>query len=254
MNGKFEKSLSVDCVIFGFDTEKLNVLLLDRDYVNPDTGDVIFSDKVLVGGHVFEGEDLDDAAIRILKDLTGLENIFLQQYKTFGSPLRLMRERDQLWSRLRDIDPTKRTTTVAYFSLIKSDNEYFKNKNFENNPIWYGKNPSWYPISGNYEYGYDHKEIIDEGLKALRERLKAQPIGFELLPEKFTLTQLQKLYEVVLGKTLDKRNFRKKLNTVHYLIPTNEKEKGVRHKPAQLYKFDKEKYEQTRKEVLDFNL
>jgi hypothetical protein len=119
---------------------------------------------------------------------------------------------------------------------------------------WKGRNVKWYPVADVGELAFDHNLILQSALEALRRELLYEPIGFELLPEKFTLSQLQKLYEVVLGVNLDKRNFRKKISRMKYLISLDEKQRGVAHKPARLYMFSREVYEKTRKEVLDFNI
>jgi 8-oxo-dGTP diphosphatase len=238
-------TISVDCVIFGFDFEKLNVLLVDRVLLDQKSGEELFSDLTLTGNHIFEHESLEDAAARILFDLTDLENIYLKQFGAFCDPDRLKNSNDQAWLRASGRDPESRIISIGYYSLLSTEKVTLK---------WKGRNVKWYPVSEVANLAFDHFSIFQAALEALRRELMFEPIGFELLPEKFTLSQLQKLYEVVLGVELDKRNFRKKIARMKYLIPLDEKQKGVAHKPARLYMFSKEVYEKTRKEVFDFNI
>ena len=238
-------TISVDCVIFGFDFEKLNVLLVDRVMKDENTGEELFSDLTLTGNHIFEHESLGDAASRILFDLTGLENIYLKQFGAFGELDRLERPNDQMWLKANGRDPDSRIVSIGYYSLLATDKVTLQ---------WRGRNVKWYPVSEVTDLAFDHYRILQFALNALRRELLHEPVGFELLPEKFTLSQLQKLYEVVLGVELDKRNFRKKIARMKYLIPLDEKQKGVAHKPARLYMFSREVYEKTRKEVFDFNI
>jgi hypothetical protein len=241
--GTLNNSVSVDCVIFGFDFTNLNVLLVDRVLVDDGTGEEIFCDLTLAGNHIFEQEELGDAAARILYELTGLENIYLEQFYTFGSPKRITRENDIKWLIANGRNPENRIFTVGYYSLIATDNVTIQ---------WKGRNVKWVPISDVTDLAFDHLEIFQKALGALRKKLLYEPIGFELLPPKFTLSQLQRLYEAILGVELDKRNFRKKVSRMNYLIPLEEKQKGVAHKPARLYVFDRNLYENNRKELLDF--
>ncbi|WP_462317696.1 NUDIX hydrolase [Marinilabilia sp.] len=245
INKQINNTISVDCVIFGFDFEKLNVLLVDRELKDEETGDKLFSDLTLTGNHIYENESLEDAAVRILFDLTGLENIYLKQFGAFCDPERLKKPNDQAWLKASGRDPESRIISVGYYSLVTTENVTLK---------WKGRNVKWYPVSEVKNLAFDHMVILESALKALRRELMYEPIGFELLPDKFTLSQLQKLYEVVLGVELDKRNFRKKIARMKYLIALDEKQKGVAHKPARLYMFSREVYEKTRKEVLDFNI
>lgn len=241
--GTINNTVSVDCVIFGFDFTNLNVLLVDRVLVDENTGEEIFCDLTLTGNHIFEQEEFDDAAARILYELTGLENIYLEQFYTFGSPKRITRENDIKWLIANGRNPENRIFTVGYYSLIATDNVTLQ---------WKGRNVNWVPIAEVTDLAFDHLEIFQKALEALRKKLLYEPIGFELLPPKFTLSQLQRLYEAILGIELDKRNFRKKISRMNYLIPLDEKQKGVAHKPARLYVFDRNLYENNRKELLDF--
>ncbi len=238
-------TISVDCVIFGYDNGMLNVLLVERMLKEPQDGQVVFADLTLAGNHIYEHETLDEAAQRILFDLTGLKSIYLEQFKSFAHPDRLKRPNDQLWLRSQGRNPDQRIITVGYYSLLASHDITLE---------WKGRNVKWQAIADVTDLAFDHMEIFQEALKALRQKLIHEPIGFELLPAKFTLTQLQQVYETILGTTLDKRNFRKKVAKMKYLVPLDEKQKGVAHKPAQLYTFNRDIYEQTKKELFDFNI
>lgn len=238
-------NLSVDCVVFGFDHNKLNVLLTERVLRDEKTKEIVFTDYTLQGHHVLENENLDEAAIRVLKDKTGLENIFLEQFYTFGDLNRMKNERDQLWVNKTNLNIGRYVISIGYYSLVDSskvtpDQEHLQSK--------------WFPADKLPKLGFDHEEIIKKALECLRIKLSREPIGFELLPEKFTLTQLQKLYEAVLGTKFDRRNFRKKVAQMKYLIPLDEKQTGVAHKPAQVFIFSKDVYERTKKEKLVFSI
>lgn len=239
---KLSSSLSVDCVVFGYDEEKLNVLLVERTLSDireaTDT-----SDWTLTGNHVYEDETIEAAANRVLFDLTGLTNIYLEQFKTFAHPERLLKPKDQQWLKSIGLDPIKRVATVGFFALLATQ---------RTNLQWMGRQVKWTPIKSVGELAFDHNQILDEALVALRSKMKHEPIGFELLPEKFTLTQLQNVYEQIFDARFDKRNFRKKINRMKYVIPLNEKQRGVPHKPAQLYMFSREVFEKTRRELFDF--
>jgi 8-oxo-dGTP diphosphatase len=238
-------NLSVDCVVFGFDHNKLNVLLTKRELRDEKTKKIIFTDYTLQGHHVLENENLDEAAIRVLKEKTGLENIFLEQFYTFSETNRMNQERDQLWVEKTNLNISQHVVTVGYYSLVDSskimpDPEHQQTK--------------WFPANKLPILGFDHEKIILKALECLRIKLSREPIGFELLPEKFTLTQMQKLYEAVLGTKFDRRNFRKKVAQMKYLIPLDEKQTGVAHKPAQVYIFSRDVYDRTKKEKLVFSV
>lgn len=242
VNGGLNFHVSVDCVVFGFEFGKLNVLLLERKMSFRRKN---YCDLKLPGDLVRKSEDLDTAAARVLYELTGLKNIYLRQFAAVGTPDRLKRQaRDMEW--LRQIGhPEETVVTVAYYSLINIDEDKIRKFELQDNA-------RWFPVSQIKELAFDHMEILTDALHSLRNELRFNPIGFELLPLKFTLTQLQKLYEIILGITLDKRNFRKKVAGISYVIPINEKETGVSHKPARYYMFSKKIYEKTRKTSLDF--
>lgn len=241
-NRKLNNYISVDCVIFGFDSEKLNVLVVDRT-LKADDGSDEFSDLTLTGNHIYEDETIVEATDRILYDLTGLRNIYLEQFKTFAAPDRLKKENDRKWLLHDNRDPDKRIVSIGFFALLATQKVTLE---------WKGRNVRWMPVEEVGELGFDHNLILSEALVAMRNKLIHEPIGFELLPDKFTLSQLQKVYEIILDTTFDKRNFRKKVGRMKYLIPLDEKQKGVAHKPARLYMFSREVYEKTRKEILNF--
>ncbi len=208
-------SLTVDCIIFGLDeSSRLKVLLIQRAK-NP------FKDAwALPGGFVDENETLEYAALRELKEETGISDLFIEQLFTFGTPGR---------------DPRGRVVTVAYYSLI----------NLAEHKIGADTDAldvKWFPINSLPPLAFDHAEILLTAINRLRGKVRYQPIGFELLAEKFTLTQLQKLYETILDKELNKRNFRTKILKMN-ILKEEDILRGVAHRPAQLYSFDKVKYE-----------
>jgi len=242
---KILPNVSVDCVIFGFDFEKLNVLLVERKLVDDNSGKILIKDYTLTGYHIFEDEDLDNAAYRILKDLTGFENIYLEQFTTFGKTDRVSSEKDQLWLNHLNQGFSDRILTVGYFALIDSTKVTLSHND---------RQIQWFPIGDvqNLDLAFDHKQIFNKALEVLRNKIRTEPIAFELLPERFTLTQLQKLYESISGNMIDKRNFRKKIVQMPFVVPLKEKQKGVPHKPAQLFLFSREVFEKTRKDRLEF--
>jgi 8-oxo-dGTP diphosphatase len=181
--------VSVDCVLFGFDFENLHVLLIDRGL-----HDESFNDEeiqyALPGDLMYMDEDLNEAADRVLKDLTGLGNIFLKQFGAFGSPDRLSRESDQRWLKSLRSQPDEQVVTIGYYSLVKMD---------EYNPVAssFAKSAVWVPIKEVTTLAFDHNQLLDKALKTLQTNLQTRPIGFNLLPRKFTLGQLQRLYEAI---------------------------------------------------------
>jgi 8-oxo-dGTP diphosphatase len=182
-----------------------------------------FKDWLALPGYIVEqDESIDDAAERILYELTGLRDLHMQQFHTFGEVNR---------------HPQGRVITVAYYALIRINGQK------ELRPITqYARKAFWHPVNELPKLAFDHTEIFKTGFNKIRRRLNYQPIAFELLPEKFTLTQLQLLYEAVLNKKLDKRNFRKKMLSYGFLKELDEKQKGVSYRAAKLYKFDRRKY------------
>jgi len=240
LSHKILPNISIDCVIFGFDSEKLNVLLVERELLD-EKGNVIIKDYTLTGYHILEDEDLNNSAYNILKNLTGLDNIYLEQFYTFGSIDRIDEGKDRLWQQHLNLGFSERIISVGYYSLINNDKVAVSSKD---------RKIQWFPIDSIplLDMAFDHKQIFYKALDALQNKMKLEPIGFELLPDKFTLTQLQKLFESLSGLPIEKRNFRKKIAKLPYIVPLKEKQKGVSHKPAQLFLFSREVYEKTRKE------
>lgn len=238
---RLNPNVSVDCVIFGFDFTELKVLIIER---NDPTGKGV---HMLPGNLVRDDEDLDLAATRVLKELTGLENIYLEQFRVFGDPNRVLKEKDQAWLRSIREHPDARVITVAYYSLIKLDK-------YKPAPSSFARTANWVPLREVPDLAFDHNEILKGAQMALRKQLRVEPIGFELLPRKFTLGQLQKLYEEILETNLDKRNFRRKMINKGILFPLKEKQEGVPHKPAQLFQFDRKKYDELKSKEFDFVL
>jgi 8-oxo-dGTP diphosphatase len=219
-------ALTVDCVVFGFDEGELKVLLIRRA-LEPFKGRL-----ALPGGFVRVPETLDDAARRELAEETGLKNFFLEQLYTFGTV---------------DRDPRERVVSVAYYALVKLSDHRAK-------AATDATNAEWFPVLKVPKLAFDHSNILETALIRLKGKVRYQPIGFELLPHKFTLSQLQHLYEAVLGSALDKRNFRKKVLGFGLLVPLKETQMEGRHRPAQLFQFDVEKYEKLKKRGFNFEL
>lgn len=216
INNDFKAAVSVDCVIFGYTDADLYVAVLKCN-MPPYEGM-----SSLIGDILKPSETLDSAAFRILEDRTGLKDIYLEQVQSFGNPGR---------------HPFGRVITVAYYSLLKLD-EYTHKAHKS------GTNINWVKISDLTEMAFDHKAILDTCFIRLQNQIKDRPIGFNLLPKKFTLKQLQQLYEVILGITLDKRNFRRKLTALNILKDQNEFQKEVSHRPAKLFSFNDALYVQ----------
>jgi ADP-ribose pyrophosphatase YjhB (NUDIX family) len=219
--------VAVDSIIFGYDEggRELKVLLLKRNF-QPAKGE-----WSLMGGFLKNNESVDEAAKRILNELTGLSDVYVEQLYTFGEINR---------------DPGARIISIAHFALIKinaSDLELVKNHG-----------ATWIPISSMPKLIFDHSAMIDRALKKLQIRARTQPIGFELLPDKFTIPQLQGLYEAIYNKTLDKRNFRRKLLSMNLLEKLEEKEKASSRKGAWYYRFDQKKYEDLLNRGFNFEL
>jgi len=212
---KFESEFSIDCVIFGFEAGELKILLIERND-NP------YKDWLALPGNLVQNDEgIEEAAGRILHELTGLDDLHMEQFHTFGAVNR---------------HPRGRIITVAYYALIRIDSQK------ELRPGMLAKKALWHTVTDLPQLAFDHTEIFKTGFNKLRRRLSYQPIAYELLPEKFTLTQLQQLYEAILNKKLDKRNFRKKMLSYGFLKELDEKQKNVSFRAAKLYKFDRRKY------------
>lgn len=225
-------NLSVDCVIFGFNTNSLSVLLIERKLKKSGSDVTVVDDYVLTGYHVFKDETLDQSAARVLKELTGLDDIYKKQFKTFGDPDRLVRKKDKIWA--TDQDFNARTITVAYYFLLPTHQISVQNSKFK---------AQWFPVNKLPELGFDHEQIIKEAYEDLKLKVVNEPIIFELLPDKFTLNELQTVYEAILDDKMDNRNFRKKVMGKKYVIPLDEKQTGVSKRPSQLYMFSRDVYD-----------
>lgn len=220
-------ALSVDCVVFGWQKHTALRVLLIRRQLDPYKGD-----WSLPGGFVQMAESVDEAAARELKEETGVADVFLEQLYTFGSP---------------DRDPRERVVSVAYYALV----------NLQKHPLQAATDATdarWFELSAVPQMGFDHDQILECAIARLRAKIRYEPIGFELLPKTFTLSQLQQLYEQILERDLDKRNFRKKLLKMDLLIDTGKKETGVAHRAAKLYQFDADKYQSLQQKGFNFEL
>ncbi len=246
MDKQLVPNVSVDSVVFGFDSIHLNILLIGRSIIHKGTQ---YHDWKFPGDLIRKDEDLDTASRRILKELTGLQHIYMKQLKAFGALDRLTRRpQDMAW--LNAIDhPEERVITIPYYSLINlSENS--------NAGLMLNANARWYPVNEakQLQLAFDHLEIFEFALETLRNELRTKPLAFELLPTKFSLSQLQKIYEVIFEKKLDKRNFRKKIANLSYIVPLNEYETAVSHRPAKLYMFSRDIYQKLRTENFDFTI
>lgn len=219
-------SVTADCALFGFDEEDLKVLLIQRD-IEP------FSGKwALPGGFVHIDETLDEAARRELREETGVDGLFLEQLYTFGDVHR---------------DPRDRVITVAYYALVNLHVHSIKAASDARRALWF-------PVNDIPQLAFDHEQIMEVALKRLKAKVRYQPIGFELLPHKFTLSQMQHLYEIILETKLDKRNFRKKILGMDLLVGLDEVEQDVAHRAARLYQFDEEKYKRLTEHGFNFEI
>jgi 8-oxo-dGTP diphosphatase len=245
------KNHSIDCVIFGFKDNKLNVLLwqvesevVKKFFMEEDSYEdvkILFDENPihksvdywgLIGSHMPASINLDDFAKDVLNKATGLHDIFLKQVKTFGDADRV---------------PFSRVLTTAYYAIINP--EYHDMKQSE-----MAKALRWFEVDKLPKTLFDHSKIIKESVKKLQDEVKYHPVGFKLLPDKFTLTQLQILYEIILDQKLDTRNFRKKIQNMGLLVDTNEKQTGVSHRAAKLYSFDVKTYNRLVEEGLNFGI
>lgn len=215
--------VAVDAIIFGFDKNKLRLLVIKRNF-EPELGQ-----WSLMGGFLGESETPDEAAARVLKELTGLEGIFLEQLYTYGEVNR---------------DSAGRVMSIAYYALINSekfDDRY--DTDFQ------GK---WFDLNTIPKLVFDHSKMVEKALKRLRRKCRTQPVGLELLPERFTLPQLLKLYEAIYQQEFDKRNFRKKILSFGVLNKLEVKDTSGSKKGAFLYTFDREKYEELLEKGIEF--
>lgn len=219
-------SVTTDCVIFGFDEGELKILLIERG-IDP------FKGKwALPGGFLRMDESADDCARRELSEETGVSDVYIEQLYTFSDV---------------DRDPRGRVVTVAYYALVKLNGYSIKAGDD-------AKSAKWFPISKVPPLAFDHDRILRVALNRLKGKIRYQPIGFELLPERFTMPELQNLYEVILEMKLDRRNFRKKILSTGLLIDHNESMKGVPHKGAKYMSFDKKKYQELSETGFNFEI
>jgi len=221
-------SVAVDCVVFGLDLDEddLEILLIQR------LKDPFAHGWALPGGFMQMDETADTAARRELEEETGVTDVYLEQLYTFSDVAR---------------DPRGRVVSIAYYALAKLSDHRIR-------AATDAENVAWYSIRKLPRLAFDHKAIIDTAIERLRGKVRYAPLGFELLPPKFTLSQLQRLYEIVLEQQLDKRNFRKKILSMEFLVDTGEHEQGVAHRAARLYRFDRRKYLKLAKQGFNFGI
>lgn len=240
-NENYQPGLSIDCVIFGFHDNQLKVLLIK----------VPHSEKwSLPGGFIPIDQDIDTAAVTVLNERTGVEGVFLRQFAAFG---KIKRNDDHFGKEVLkylDIDPekgkwlTRRFVTIGYYALV----DFLK---IVPNRINSNEIIEWIDHKEVPELILDHEEILGKALDTLRTELNLMPVGYNLLPEKFTMPELQKLYETILDKKLDRRNFMRKITNIGILTKLDEKKNNVAHKAPNLYSFDKEKYDEVLKNGLN---
>lgn len=205
--------VTVDVVIFTIQDGQLGVLLVRRG-IPPFEGD-----WAIPGGFVLPDESVEEAARRELQEETGVSQVYLEQLFTFGKPER---------------DPRGRVITVAYYALVSPDRRVSAGSD--------AAEARWWPMNALPKLGFDHAEILSYALERLRNKLEYTTVGFQLLPASFTLTELQQVYQVILGRTLDKRNFRRKIELLEILTPLKQQKRSGPSRPAQLYRFSAEKF------------
>lgn len=229
--------ISVDCVVFGFDGERLNVLLINR---HGEVNGEKFNDWKLPGSLIYQDEDLDQAASRVLQELTGLSTVKLMQYKAFGSKNRTDNPRDVIWLERAQQAHVQRIVTIAYIALLKIDRMA--------DSLLEAHSAQWMPLNEVDELAFDHKQILHEATKEVARIADGNLARiFELLPRKFTIAQLRTLFEEVYCKKIDIRNFHKKITSVDYVVPLDERQTGVAHRAARYYRFDRTAYNKRRR-------
>jgi ADP-ribose pyrophosphatase YjhB (NUDIX family) len=240
---KYLRHISVDCIIFGFHENELKVLLLQAKYA---------STWALPGGFILKEEHMDDAAQRILQERTGVANIYMQQFQVFSEPGRSTKKINKQFLKNVGIEMEEswmfdRFITVGYTALV----DFSKVQ-----PVTdiLSSDCKWFNIHDIPEMILDHRNILDKALENLRLQLNYHPLGYNLLPEKFTMPELQKLYETILDRKLDRRNFQRKIMSTGILKRLNETKKGVAHKAPFYYKFDLRKYQKALKGGMGFEL
>lgn len=234
----FLSHLSVDCVIFGFHEDQLKVLLLKWKGSGQ---------WCLPGGFVMKEEHIDDSANRILKERTSMESIYLKQFRVFGDPQRERKKEEfiNLPNASKNSWIMQRFITIGYYALV----EFSK---VTPEPDVLSEECKWWDIHKVPKLVYDHNHILAAALDTLRMSLNDYPVGYNLLSERFTMPELQTLYETILGKPIDRRNFQKKMLALGLLERLKERKTGGAHKAPYLYRFDKKKYEKAMKQGLKF--
>lgn len=234
-NRDIDIHVSVDCVVVGFDGEQFRVLLV-RQIGKQAEG--AYNDMKLPGSPIYVDEDLDEAAQRVLGELTGLKNIHMNQFKAYGSKGRTADPRDVLWLEhfhlIRE-GKVGRIVTVAYLALLRI--------NQSNKRLSSAYDACWTPVAEVGKLAFDHNRILKDAMEVIRHYVESSPaVMFDLLPRKFTASQFRILYQLVYGKEIDIRNFHKKIAMMPYLVALEEKEQGVPHRAARYYKFDRTIY------------
>lgn len=231
MHSNFMKThVSVDCVVFGFENNQLYVLLVKRNTQEP-----MGNDLKLPGSLIYQQEDADIATYRVLNELTGIQKMTLRQFKAFTSPLRTANEDDVKWLEYAYHKKVERLITIAYLYLTKINRKL--------NVVSKYAAVQWIPVSELPSMPFDHNLIVSEALSEIRAWTEKEPaILFELLPTKFTASDLRHLYEAIYGRKYDVRNFHKQLLKMDYIYPLEERQENVSHRAARYYKFDKVKY------------
>jgi len=228
--------ISVDCVVIGFDGANLQVLLVRRQGEDK-AGE--YNDLKLPGSLIYQDEDLDEAAARVLTELTGAKDIRLSQFKAFGSKDRTRNARDVYWLERAQKAKVERIVTIAYFAIVKLDQSLQRGIHRDQ--------AVWVPVNAVGTLAFDHNAILSDALEAIRrEADNNRAILFDLLPKKFTASQLRLLTEIVYDRQLDVRNFHKKIAQMPYVVPLDEHQKGVAHRAARYYKFDRKSYNNAR--------
>lgn len=218
-------SVAVDTVVFGYEAGQLFLLLIERAF-EPFRGQ-----WALPGGFVLEGEDLETAAYRELQEETGVQTVYLEQLYTYGAPKR---------------DPRYRVVSVAYYALVRAEGLSLQAGSD-------AKNARWFPVNELPKLAFDHAQIVDRALERLRSKIQYEPLAFDLLPLEFTLQQLQQFFEAILGQSLDKRNFRKKIQAYDFLKELR-KLRNVKFRSPSLYRFERAKFDRMRKRGIVFSI
>ena len=222
----YSLAVSVDCVVFGFDEEGLKILLIER-------GEEPFEGYwALPGNLVAPNEDLNTSVNRVNEELTGLKNLYFEQVEVFGEV---------------DRHPQGRVLTVSFYTLLKISD-------YKLNPSSFANEAKWFGVSKIKNLAFDHKSILESCFNKLKSSVRIKPIGFELLPSEFTLSELQLLYEAILEIQLDKRNFRKKILQMDFLEDSGKMQENVSHRPAKLYSFNESKYNQLKEKGFHFEI